>query len=104
MIKSFFKNFRSSLLSLQSLAKYLLFLDANPSEYAKYHSWRSDFGVNVNYFRGPFHPMCSLCSLLHNEEKFKENRWHKQPHAQDKECDFKKWDFSHLKPINLSDE
>ena len=91
-----------SSLSFQSLAKYLLYLDANPAEYAKYHLWRSDYGV-YQEFQGPLYPLCLLCSLLHDEEKFQKNSLHVEPHARDKECDFKKWDFSNVKSINLSD-
>ena len=100
----FFQFWLFNLLSsyYQKLAKYLQFLDENPSEYAKYHSWRTDYGVNID-FRGPSHPMCKLCALLHEEARFQKISWHVEPHSQDKECDFKKWDFSHVEPINLSD-
>ena len=33
----------------QSLADYLLFLDSNPTELAKYHAWRRQYGVLTQY-------------------------------------------------------
>ena len=85
-------------LALQELAEYLKYLDKNPDEYAKYHAWRRDYGVEdmIHFTPGPMHAFCKLCAALHNKDEFEKNSWHVKPHDRDTDCSVKRWDFSFM--------
>lgn len=54
--------------SVQSLGKYLLYLDAHPEEYLKYFHWKHEYSVlnskeDLNQYG--LQPFCNLCQYLH---------------------------------------
>ena len=60
--------------SVKDLAAYLKFLDATPSEYEKYHTWRNSYHVlnEHGYFGSPIHYYCRICEALNfNSEERK---------------------------------
>ena len=79
--------------SPRRLAEYLIYLDDHPSEYAKYHAWRRDFGVVYRGFDLGTPSFCRLCAALHDEDRVRKESWHVQPHRRDVECEYKKWNF-----------